>query len=269
MVSDGRRRPPEAKATMVDRTEFHLSVINPNSDGDVTEYLYEVCAGVLPEGSHVVAVGCPRSPLVIETALDDIAAGPAIVRAALEAGSPDAFFVGCFGDPAVAALRELTDVPVVGLGEAALVQAALLTSRFGVVTTLERGIAALWSQVDAAGRGRGCVAIRSVEAVSDQERSDAGRTGPGAGGGNEGTSERESTLLSRLLAQGRALLDDGADGIVLACAAFGRHSDKMAAELGVPVCDGIAFGACLTYGLFKAGARTSKSGAYAWTRREI
>ena len=49
----------------------------------------------------------------------------------------------CFGDPAVLALREALEGPVVGLGEAALMQASIVTSRFGLITTLERGIPAL------------------------------------------------------------------------------------------------------------------------------
>ena len=231
---------------------FRLSVINPNSDSAVTEYLRLVTARVLPGGSAVDAVDCPESPLVIETALDDVLAAPAVVAAAAAAGDPDAFLVGCFGDPAVSALRELTTAPVVGLGEAALVQASLVTSRFGVITTLDRGIPALWSQLDRAGVAGACAGIRSVESTAGAE--------PGADG---------QDLLSRLTWLGRRLLADGADGLVLACAGFGRFSERLAAELGVPVCDGIGVGACLAYGLFASGVRTSKRGGYAWPGRDV
>jgi allantoin racemase len=229
---------------------FRLSVINPNSDSAVTEYLRLVTTRVLPGGSGVDAVDCPESPAVIETALDDVLAAPAVVAAAMRAGDPDAFLIGCFGDPAVSALRELTAAPVVGLGEAALVQASLVTSRFGVITTLDRGIPAIWSQLDRAGLAGACAGIRSVE-------SDAG-TGPEPG-----------ELLSRLTHHGGRLLADGADGLVLACAGFGHCSERLAAALDVPVCDGIGVGACLAYGLFASGVRTSKRGGYAWPGREV
>jgi allantoin racemase len=234
---------------------FRLSVINPNSDSAVTEYLRLATARVLPGGSAVDAVDCPESPLVIETALDDVLAAPAVVAAAAAAGDPDAFLVGCFGDPAVSALRELTAAPVVGLGEAALVEASLVTSRFGVITTLERGIPALWSQLDRAGVAGACAGIRSVESAA----------GTGPEPGEEGGEE----LLSRLAWQGRRLLADGADGLVLACAGFGRCRERLAAALDVPVCDGIGVGACLAYGLFASGVRTSKRGGYAWPGREV
>jgi allantoin racemase len=228
---------------------FRLSVINPNSDPAVTEYLRLATARVLPEGSAVDAVDCPKSPLVIETALDDVLAAPAVVAAAAAATDPDAFLIGCFGDPAVTALRELTAAPVVGLGEAALVEASLVTSRFGVITTLDRGIPALWSQLGGAGVAGACAGIRSVEPAAG--------TGPG------------QDLLARLSEQGRRLLAAGADGLVLACAGFGHCRERLAAGLGVPVCDGIGVGACLAYGLFASGSRTSKRGGYAWPGRDV
>jgi hypothetical protein len=75
--------------------------------------------------------------------------------------------------------------------------------------------------------------------------------------------------LSRLTWQGRGLLAEGADGLVLACAGFGRCRERLAAALDVPVCDGIAVGACLAYGLAASGTRTSKRGGYGWPGRDV
>jgi allantoin racemase len=227
---------------------FRLSVINPNSDSAVTRYLRDEAIRVLPAGSVVEAADCPQNPVVLETALDEVMAGPSVVAAAAAAASlapgPDAFLVGCFGNPAVTALRELTAAPVLGIGEAALIEAGLTTTRFGIITTLERGVAALWSQLDAAGAARSCAGIRSAESA-----------GPGPAHGDD--------LLARLTHLGKQLLSGGADGIVLACAAFGPFSSRLTAALDVPVCDGIGTGACLAYGLYASGVRTSKRGGYA------
>jgi allantoin racemase len=233
---------------------FRLLVINPNSDRALTEYLRAATARVLPDGSAVDAVDCPESPPVIETALDAVLAAPMVVAAAARAGDPDAFLVGCFGDPAVSALRELTAAPVIGLGQAALIEASLVSCRFGVITTLDRGIPALWSQLADAGLAGACAAIRSVESTSGEPK-------PGEANGED--------LLSRLTRQGRRLLADGADGLVLACAGFGRCRERLAAALDVPVCDGIAVGAFLAYGLAATGAHTSKRGGYGWPDRDV
>lgn len=249
---------------------FRLSVINPNSDPAVTEYLRLATARVLPEGSAVDAVDIPESPPVIETALDDVLAAPAVVAAAARAGDPDAFLIGCFGDPAVSALRELTAAPVVGLGEAALVEASLVTSRFGVITTLDRGISALWAQLERAGVAGACAGIRSVESAGrEPEPGDPVVELEGRSGAPEASGKLREDLLSRLTRQGRYLLADGADGLVLACAGFGHCRERLAAALDVPVCDGIGVGACLAYGLFASGVRTSKRGGYAWPGRAV
>jgi allantoin racemase len=226
---------------------FKLCVINPNSDVEVTEYLRETALGVLPAGSKVEAVTCTTSPIVIETSTDDVLASVAVLQAALARKSADAFFVGCFGAPAIAALRETTRAPVVGLGEAAVVQAQTVTSRFGVLTTLERGVQPLWSQLESMGVARSCLGIRAVHPPDGD-----GCAGPDA-------------VAQRLAEQGRALVAGGADGIVLACAAFSPMSRELAATLDVPVCDGVIVGASIAHGLWASGAWTSKSGAYAWS----
>ncbi|HEY2550826.1 MAG TPA: aspartate/glutamate racemase family protein [Streptosporangiaceae bacterium] len=221
---------------------FRLAVINPNSDQAVTDYLRAAAVTALPPDAVVQAAGCAGGPPVLETDLDSVLAAPAIVTAALGAGEPDAFVIGCFGNPAVAAVREVTAAPVVGIGEAALFQASLVAGRFGVITTLERGIAGIWSQLSAAGRAGACTGVLSVESAD-------------AAGG---------VLLTRLSQQGSRLLAAGADGLVLACAGFGSCTSALSAELGVPVCDGIGAAASLAYGLAASGVQTSKRGRYGW-----
>ena len=234
---------------------FRLLVINPNSDERVTSDLRARVLSVLPPGVSVEAVDCPRSPPVIETAVDDILAGPDVLRAALGAVGVDAYLVGCFGDPAVLALREALEGPVVGLGEAALMQASIVTSRFGLITTLERGIPALWAQLAASGVAASCA---GVMAMSPAHGTPVTAAGEAAGVAEDGQDE-----LDRLVDCGRRLLADGADGLVLACAAFGRYAPELTRVLEVPVCDGIGFAATALYGLWASGVSTSKRGSYA------
>ena len=66
--------------------------------------------------------------------------------------------------------------------------------------------------------------------------------------GREPGGANGEDLLSGLARQGRQLLADGADGVVLACAGFGQCREPLAAALEVPVCDGIGVGACLAAG---------------------
>ncbi len=47
----------------------------------------------------------------------------------------DAIVIAAFGDPGVASLRQVSPVPVIGIGEAALEEAAAYGGRFSIVTT--------------------------------------------------------------------------------------------------------------------------------------
>ena len=84
-----------------------------------------------------------------------------------------------------------------------------------------------------------------------------------AAGAAAGVAEDGQDELDRLVDCGRRLLADGADGLVLACAAFGRYAPELTRVLEVPVCDGIGFAATALYGLWASGVSTSKRGSYA------
>lgn len=46
----------------------------------------------------------------------------------------DAIVIGCFPDPGISELREMLDIPVIGLGEAAMLVATTTGSRFAVIS---------------------------------------------------------------------------------------------------------------------------------------
>lgn len=222
---DVLREATHLETTMI----FRLCIINPNCDQTVTEHLRTRAADVLPAGSHVEAFTCSDSPPVIETAEESAAAAVSVLRMAREAEEPDAFFIGCFGSPGLEKLRAETGLPVVGLGDAALLQASYLTRRFGLVTTLECGIAGLWDQVGGSGLAGRCVGIEAANSDADA--------------GNE------DGLLERLERAGRRLVEQGADGLVTACATFSPEAARLSAALGVAVCDGVGLGPALARSL--------------------
>ena len=114
-----------------------LLVINPNTTAAVSALLRQ----------HVAAEAGPTVTVATATARFGAAyiaseASYAVAgHAALDAyaahvaaeGVPDAVLLGCFGDPGVAGLRELSGLPVIGLAEAAMRQAAAL-GRYAIVT---------------------------------------------------------------------------------------------------------------------------------------
>jgi allantoin racemase len=87
---------------------------------------------------RVEVADAPGGPFSIESHAEEFLCVPPMLRALLARPvHPDAVIVGCFGDPGLAAVREVLDCPVVGPFEAALHLGAQLGARVGVVTILD------------------------------------------------------------------------------------------------------------------------------------
>jgi allantoin racemase len=194
----------------------------------------------------VTAVNASRGPSSIESEADSAIAAAEVVSLVRATEPHDAYLVACFGDPGLEAARELTDAPVIGIGEAAYLAAGLIAKRFAVITTLARGVPALEDALDARGIGRRCLAVVPLEIpVADQ-----------------GSHNPDTTPA--IVAAGRRLAADGAEALILACGGMADVAATVEREVGLPVCDGVSFGATLGYAMWRCGLRTSKTGAYGW-----
>src|SRR4051812_42547233 len=225
---------------------FRLGLINPNTDRLHTTAMREVALATLPEGSEVFAVSPERGPSSIESEVDAVVAANEVLHLLRSLPEQDAYLIACFGDPALDAARELSDAPVIGIGEAAYMAASFVAKRFGVITTLPRGIPALEEAVERQGLHSRCSGIVPLHIpVSEQ-----------------GSHHPDTT--DAIVAAGRGLTERGAEALVLACGGMAEVATTVSASLGVPVCDGVSFGSMLGYSLWSCGLRTSKAGAYGW-----
>jgi allantoin racemase len=225
---------------------FRLGLLNPNTDAGHTTAMAEVARDVLPEG-EVVALQPDRGPASIESFADEAVAGALVLDLVRQHPGLDAYVVACFGDPGVAAARELVEAPVVGIREAAYRAVTLVARRFAVITTLRRGIPELEEGLAAEGVASRCAGVVALEIpVAEQ------------GAGFPDTTEAIAA------AGERAVRELGADALVLACGGMADVARTVEARVGVPVCDGVAVGVLLAHALWRAGLRTSKSGAYGW-----
>jgi allantoin racemase len=227
-------------------TAFRLALLNPNTDSRHTAAMADVARRALPDGCEVTAVNASRGPSSIESEADSAIAAAEVVSLLRSTEPHDAYLVACFGDPGLEAARELTDAPVVGIGEAAYLAAGLIAKRFAVITTLARGVPALEDAIEARGIGRRCLAVVPLEIpVADQ-----------------GSHNPDTTPA--VVAAGRRLAADGAEALILACGGMADVAATVEREVGLPVCDGVSFGATLGYAMWRCGLRTSKTGAYGW-----
>lgn len=114
-------------------------------------------------GVTVDVADAPGGPLSIESHAEEIMCVPPMMAALRARPCPaDAVIIGCFGDPGLAALREILDCPVVGPFEASMHVGAQLGARVGVVTILDSVVPLLDSLVRGMGlsqRYAGALAI--------------------------------------------------------------------------------------------------------------
>jgi Asp/Glu/hydantoin racemase len=113
---------------------MRLLILNPNMSEAMTRQLVDATAvgGVAPRGLTAgwgVEIIASHSAFAVgaHAAMDAWVAYP-------DKNEIDAVLVGCFGDPGVDALAELTPLPVFGLAEAAIRDVLTVAGRFAIVT---------------------------------------------------------------------------------------------------------------------------------------
>jgi allantoin racemase len=227
-----------------------IAVINPNTTASMTAKIGAAARAVAAPGTEVLALNPADGPVSIEGYYDEAFAVPGllgeIARLQRAADAPQAYVIACFDDTGLDASRALAAAPVLGIGEAAFHVATLLSTRFAVVTTLSRSIAALEHNLLKYGLATRCAAVRAAEVpVLALEE-------PGSPARAQIAALIEHTLR-----------DDGAEAIVLGCAGMTDLAAGLAREFGVPVIDGVAAAVKLAESLVALGLATARRGAYA------
>jgi allantoin racemase len=96
-------------------------------------------------------------------------AGHAAIEAYAEnANGIEAVLLACFGDPGLFALREIADVPVIGLAEASMNEAAQSVSRFSIVTGGPRWAPMLYRLAESLGFAESLASVRTLSLTGVQ-----------------------------------------------------------------------------------------------------
>lgn len=225
---------------------MRVLVVNPNTSEEMTRDIGEEARRYARADTAIEVVSPPWGPRSIEGHYEEELAAVATLETIGErAREFDAVVIACFGDPGLAAAREISPVPVVGIAEAAMLMACTVAHRFSIVTVLPRVKPMLESTVRLHGLEARCASIRTTSlTVLDCERDpDAAR--------------REIAVAGRA-----AVAEDGAEAICLGCAGMGPLDKAVEAEVGVPVLDGVACAVKLAEGIVDYGLRTSRVAAF-------
>jgi allantoin racemase len=225
---------------------MRILVINPNTSEEMTRDIDREARQYARADTEIETV-CPTwGPRSIEGHYEEELAAVAMLEVVRErAADFDGIVIACYGDPGLAAAREVSPVPVVGIAEASMLMACTIAHSFSIVTVLPRVKPLLANTVKLHGLEARCASIRTTPlSVLDCERD------PDAAG-------REIVKASRL-----AVDEDGAEAICLGCAGMGPLDKAVEAQVGVPVLDGVACAIKLVEGLLDYGLTTSRVAAY-------
>jgi allantoin racemase len=198
---------------------MRLLLLNPNTSEAVTERLAATARPAAAAGTQIVPLTASRGvPFIASRAEAQIAGAIALEMLAEHRGRYDAAIIAAFADPGLLGARELFDVPIVGLAEAAMLSACMLGRRFSIVTfTTAMGP---WFRecVDMHGLGGRCASIRMLdEAFTSMANVQ---------------EEKEEKLVA--LAN-RAVMEDEADVVILAGAPLSGLAARVRHLIPVPL----------------------------------
>lgn len=114
----------------------HILLINPNSSQATSDMMHAIAVRSAAGRLAVETVTASRSPGMIVTPEQLVAAAPQVVElGAVHRGTCAGIIVSAFGDPGLAELRRKVAIPVVGICEASMIEASQGGRRFAVATS--------------------------------------------------------------------------------------------------------------------------------------
>lgn len=199
--------------------ERRILLVNPNASRRTTAMMVEIARGCVPAHWAVegVTAGTGVEMIVDEAALS--AAIDDVERAWRPAGQGwDGAVVAAFGDPGLDRLRALARVPVEGICEASLLQAAEGGRRFGIATVTPGLARLLAERVQALGLAEAYTGIQLTP------------------GDPVCLAARPEALEAELaLAVQRCIADDGAQAVVIGGGPLGMAAAALQDRWRVPV----------------------------------
>ncbi len=224
---------------------MRILLINPNLTSAVTESCAAAARAAASAGTEIMPVTGEFGAEVINSRAENaIAAHMVLTLAARHASSADAVLLAVSYDTALFPVREMLDIPVVGMSESAMLASLMLGGRFGLVVfgtpaVYREHVAALGLQARLAG-------VRSIEAAPTTVYRDPG------------------SVRAAVIEAARRLVDeDGAEAVVLCGAAMAGMAAKLQDSVDAPLLDGIGCAVPLCEMLVKLKTNPPRRGSFA------
>jgi Asp/Glu/hydantoin racemase len=218
-----------------------ILVINSNSSASVTSQIADAVEPVLAPGTEATFVNPVDGPPGIDSRMAIAVSGVETAKlVAAHSTEFDAFVIACGSDPGLAAAREATDRPVLGIAESGMLLACALGGTFSIASLGSRRDAFLRVLVRGYGLESRLAGLVRVSASSKL------------------AAEEPDRLLALLLAAGSAMPAGSlGDALVLTGSVVGKHDAALSRELGIPVVSGLSAAVRSAEALANSGLRTA------------
>jgi allantoin racemase len=231
-----------------DRKTRRILVINPNTARETAELMQEQCRRIAFPGTVVDATYIKStetfSSYKVFSYVDLAVCTVESVKIAWQARDRyDGIIVAGFSDVGVDAMKEILDIPVLGIAEAAYHVAALLGHRFAVLTGTSKWTPPKHDYVKALGVESKVVSFRSYSEWDENDSHEA--------------------LRAKLIKVARAAIkEDGAEVVILGGGPLVGYGKEIEKDLGIPVIDPTLAALKLMEGFIDQGYCQSKIGRW-------
>jgi Asp/Glu/hydantoin racemase len=224
-----------------------LLIVNPNVSHSVTELIASEAKRSASPDTELTLLTAAFGVAYIETRVEAaIGAYATLIELANHHTGHDAAVVAAFGDPGLEAAREMLPIPVVGLTESALMSAAMLGGRIGIVAISQRIRAWYRETVVRYGMESRLAGIRCL----DEPLRDIGFV-----------QQDKSEQLVKLC--DAAIREDGADVLIIAGAPLAGLAREVEHRISVPIVDGVSCAVRQAELLARLRPRPAEAGSYA------
>ena len=224
-----------------------ILLLNPNVTEAITATMVEEARRVAGPDTVIVPATARFGTQYIENRVEAAIAGHAVLEALAEqAPGCDAAIVAAFGDPGLFAAKEMLDIPVVGIAEAAFLTAYTLGRRYAIVCLTPR--LAVWYRECAEEHGLAgrLVSVRALD-VPPSDITDA-------------KAQTGRRLVDACL---EAVDRSGAEVVIMGGGPIAGLARTVAHEIPVPVLDGVSCAVRLAEALVDLAPRPASRGSFA------
>lgn len=224
-----------------------ILLVNPNATDSITETCLVLARAAASPGTEVTGWTNREGPPAVDSFYGDYSAGRPLARALATLPLPAAVVLAGFGNYGIAAVKEVLDVPVVGMPEAAMAFAMPFCHRFAIITTSPRMIPYTEDLVTLLGFDAHCAAVRAV-------------TLPPLGA-TQGSPDQVVEALTQEI--GLVTAGTSADLVILGGSRLSPYAERLRGRTSVPIVEPVACAVQMAEAAVRLRLRQSKVGKFA------